>query len=81
MVAANNHYDAEYIRYFTGISAEVVPSYCGYAAASAGPYAPQVLAMPQRTSARRDVAPILRLSETLRSAAACTAPPVFAPCV
>ena len=30
VVAANNRYDAEYIRYFTGINATVLPSYCQY---------------------------------------------------
>jgi len=35
VVAANNWYDAEYITYFTGIQAEVIPSYCGYAASKA----------------------------------------------
>jgi hypothetical protein len=30
VVAGNNLYDAEYIRYFTGINASVIPSICGY---------------------------------------------------
>ena len=30
VVAANNLYDAEYIRHFTGIDARVLPSNCGY---------------------------------------------------
>jgi hypothetical protein len=30
LIAANNLYDAEYIRYFTGIHVTVLPSYCGY---------------------------------------------------
>ena len=29
---ANNKYDAEYIRYFAGVDALYIPSYCGYAA-------------------------------------------------
>uniref|UniRef100_A0A7S0J696 Uncharacterized protein n=1 Tax=Calcidiscus leptoporus TaxID=127549 RepID=A0A7S0J696_9EUKA len=41
VVAANNKYDAEYIRYFAGVEAVYVPSYCGYAALSAQ-YAPRV---------------------------------------
>jgi len=32
IVAANNKYDAEYIRYFAGVDALYIPSYCGYAA-------------------------------------------------
>ena len=32
IVAANNKYDAEYIKYFAGIEALYIPSYCGYAA-------------------------------------------------
>eukprot|EP00908_Phaeocystis_cordata_P002738 Transcript_12981.p1 GENE.Transcript_12981~~Transcript_12981.p1 ORF type:complete len:545 (+),score=135.74 Transcript_12981:94-1728(+) len=32
VVAANNKYDAEYIRYFAGVDALYIPSYCGYAA-------------------------------------------------
>lgn len=30
VVAANNRYDAEYIHYFTGVRAIVLPSFCGY---------------------------------------------------
>lgn len=30
VIAANNLYDAEYIRYFTGINATVLPSFCNY---------------------------------------------------
>lgn len=30
VIAANNLYDAEYIRYFTGINATVLPNFCGY---------------------------------------------------
>jgi hypothetical protein len=30
IIAANNLYDAEYVRYFTGIRPRVLPSYCGY---------------------------------------------------
>ena len=30
-MAANNKYDAEYIRYFAGVDALYIPSYCGYA--------------------------------------------------
>tara|TARA_B110001452_G_scaffold78343_2_gene63880 strand:+ start:308 stop:1945 length:1638 start_codon:yes stop_codon:yes gene_type:complete len=32
VVAANNKYDAEYIRYFAGVDALYIPSFCGYAA-------------------------------------------------
>jgi len=35
VVAANNRYDAEYIRYFTGVEAQLLPSTCDYAARSA----------------------------------------------
>ena len=35
VVAANNLYDAEYIRYFTGVEAQLLPSTCDYAARSA----------------------------------------------
>jgi len=34
VVAGNNLYDAEYIRYFTGINATVLPSLCDYTKAS-----------------------------------------------
>ena len=30
IVAGNNRYDQEYIRYFTGINAKMFPSFCGY---------------------------------------------------
>ena len=39
VVAANNLYDAEYIRYYAGVQAEYVPSFCGYV--SAFRYAPR----------------------------------------
>eukprot|EP00964_Phaeocystis_antarctica_P118883 scaffold82613_cov39-Phaeocystis_antarctica.AAC.2 len=38
---ANNKYDAEYIRYFAGVDALYIPSYCGYAAKAQ--YSPTVL--------------------------------------
>ena len=38
VVAANNLYDAEYIRYYAGVQAEYVPSFCGHV--SAFRYAP-----------------------------------------
>ncbi|KAJ1451068.1 hypothetical protein M885DRAFT_621165 [Pelagophyceae sp. CCMP2097] len=31
VVAANNLYDAKYVEYFTGLSVEVIPNWCGYA--------------------------------------------------
>jgi len=34
VIAGNNMYDAEYIRYFTGIKAIVLPSLCDYTKAS-----------------------------------------------
>jgi hypothetical protein len=35
IVAANNHYDAEYVKYFTGLkSVPVISNYCGYTIAS-----------------------------------------------
>lgn len=30
VIAANNLYDAEYIKYFTGLNPIVIPNYCGY---------------------------------------------------
>ena len=38
VIAATNHYDAEYMRYFTALSPEYLPPYCGYA--SHNPYQP-----------------------------------------
>ena len=38
-IAANNRYDAEYIRYFTGLEAIVLPSYCDYTRARYQPVA------------------------------------------
>ncbi|ELT91522.1 hypothetical protein CAPTEDRAFT_195351 [Capitella teleta] len=37
IIAANNLYDAHYLEYFTGVSAKVLPSYCGYISASYSP--------------------------------------------
>ena len=35
-MGANNHYDVEYMRYFTGFDPEYLPSYCAYAETSIG---------------------------------------------
>ncbi|CAF4573824.1 unnamed protein product [Rotaria magnacalcarata] len=45
-VAANNLYDAEYIRYFTGIKVSVLPSLCGYTNADYNPKRTQFLLAP-----------------------------------
>jgi hypothetical protein len=29
-IAANNKYDQEFLKYFTGLDVELIPSYCGY---------------------------------------------------
>ena len=50
LVAANNRYDAEYIRYFTGIHASLLPSYCGYFAVSYRPSKFGYLLAPVRKS-------------------------------
>jgi hypothetical protein len=46
VVAANNRYDAEYIRYFTGINATVLPSYCQYTHVEYHPTRKQILLAP-----------------------------------
>jgi hypothetical protein len=37
LIAANNLYDAEYIRYFTGLNVTLLPSFCGYTNAQYNP--------------------------------------------
>ena len=41
VVGGNNMYDVEYMKYFTGVEPQLIPSYCGYVSHK---YAPSVLA-------------------------------------
>ena len=49
IIAGNNKYDAKYIQYFTGIEAEVLPSYCGYPNVTYNPIKPGFLLFAGRT--------------------------------
>ena len=49
VVAANNRYDAEYIRYFTGIHVTVLPSFCGYTKSEYQPRRKEFLIAPIHT--------------------------------
>jgi len=50
-IAANNRYDAEYVKHFTGLKdVRVLPNYCGYTNAIYNPTRPQVLIGPGRLS-------------------------------
>lgn len=42
-IGANSRYDAEYIKYFTGVPAVYVPSYCGHIKARYNPTRPEFL--------------------------------------
>ena len=46
IIAANNLYDAEYIRYFTGIQVTILPSYCHYTDVQYNPSREQFLLSP-----------------------------------
>lgn len=49
VVAANNRYDAEYIKYFTGLEdVPVLPNYCGYTGVTYAPTRPEILVGPGR---------------------------------
>jgi len=49
VVAANNRFDAEYVKYFTGIKdVPVIPNYCGYTGATYNPTRPEWLIGPGR---------------------------------
>lgn len=49
VVAANNRYDAEYVKYFTGIKdVPVLPNYCAYTNAHYNPSRKEVLIGPGR---------------------------------
>ena len=49
VVAANNRYDAEYVKYFTGLKdVPVLPNYCGYTGATYAPARNQILVGPGR---------------------------------
>ncbi|CAH1793937.1 unnamed protein product [Owenia fusiformis] len=43
VIGGNNLYDANYIKYFTGIETKLIPSYCGYTNASYHPRRPEFL--------------------------------------
>ncbi|CAH1779013.1 unnamed protein product [Owenia fusiformis] len=45
-VGANNQYDLEYVRYFTGITPTLLPSYCGYVDSEYNPTRPGYLLSP-----------------------------------
>jgi hypothetical protein len=49
VVAANNKYDLEYMKYFTALkNIELLPSYCGYVTAVYSPVRPEILVAPGR---------------------------------
>lgn len=49
VVAANNHYDAAYVKYFTGLrDVPVIPNFCAYTQVQYRPTRPQVLVGPGR---------------------------------
>ena len=49
VVAANNRYDAEYVKYFTGIQdVPVIPNFCGYTGVSYKPTRREFLIGPGR---------------------------------
>lgn len=49
-LAANNRYDAEYVKHFTGLDVKVLPNYCGYTNVTYNPTRPQILIGPGRLS-------------------------------
>ncbi|CAF1062478.1 unnamed protein product [Adineta ricciae] len=51
IIAANNLYDVEYIRYFTGINATLLPSLCDYTNVDYSPSRKEFLIAPIHTSA------------------------------
>ena len=48
VIAANNQYDARYIRHFSGVPAEAIPSYCDKGFSYAPSRGPVLLSMAQR---------------------------------
>ena len=48
VIAANNKYDQEYVKYFTGLDVLLLPSYCGYPKVTYSPSRPQILVGPSR---------------------------------
>ena len=46
VIAANNHYDVEYMRYFTGMNPEYLPPVCSYTGTTYKPTRPEVLLVP-----------------------------------
>jgi len=49
IIAANNRYDQEYVKYFTGIdNVMLLPSYCGYVTARYNPTKKEILLAPAR---------------------------------
>jgi len=48
VVGANNQYDIEYIKYFTGMEVPFIPSYCGYTASEYAPTRSEFLLVRRR---------------------------------
>ena len=49
IIAANNEYDRQYMKYFTGVEVELIPSFCGYTNAVHNPSRQEFLVGPSRS--------------------------------
>ena len=49
IIAANNEYDRQYMKFFTGVEVELLPSYCGYTNAAYNPSRHEFLVGPSRS--------------------------------
>jgi hypothetical protein len=65
LVAANNRYDLEYMKYFTGINAVLLPSACTYVNAEYNPTRADILVAPYRRFNRPLFAEMLVLAKPL----------------
>jgi hypothetical protein len=51
VIGANNLYDVEYIKYFTGLQPQLLPSFCGYLTATYNPTRPGFILAPVHNAA------------------------------
>lgn len=69
VIAANNMYDLEYIKYFTGIrNVQYLPSYCGYVNAKYAPSRKEILIAPGRGTNSDLVNKLVNAADTARLA-------------
>ena len=70
-IAANNYYDLEYVRYFTGINnIQYLPNHCGYVKASYQPSRREILIAPARGVHAQVLDSFIQMTKSINSSLA-----------